>query len=67
MQIIAFIRSQDSIRAILEAIDEPTQPPVFKPPREPPDYNSDDDQTCDYDVTQQESIPDYNFDQSVNW
>ena len=67
MQIIAFIRNQDSIRAILEAIGEPTQPPVLKPPRGPPDYNSENDQFCDYDITQTEPIPDYDFDQSVNW
>ena len=67
MQIIAFIRNQDSIRAILEAIGEPTQPPVLKPPRGPPDYNSDHDQTHDDDITQTEPVPDYDFDQSVNW
>ena len=65
MRIIAFIMNAESIKDILEAINEPTEPPIIKPPRSPPDTEY--DQYPDYDITEPEPIPDFEFDQTINW
>ncbi|MBT5420052.1 MAG: IS91 family transposase [Candidatus Cloacimonetes bacterium] len=66
MKIIAFIREKPIIQKILNSIDEPIKPPVLSPPRAPPLWEEHImDSSAEFMLP--DVIPDYEFDQRLNW
>jgi len=66
MKIIAFIREKPIIHEILNAIGEPTKPPVLSPPRAPPlweEYLTD----SSTEFMPPDVLPEYEFDQRISW
>ncbi len=68
MEIIAFITEADPIHRVLNYIGEPTRPPQLASARAPPvEWESDFDQTPLQKSGPAEPIPEFEYDQSVNW
>ena len=65
MRLIAFLTEPASVEAILVHLDLPSEPPRVAPARDPPleELN----QTPAFDPADPESVPEYEFDQSVSW
>ena len=68
MEIIAFITEVDPIHRVLNHIGEPTKPPQIASARAPPnELEADFDQTPLQESGQAEPVPEFEFDQTVNW
>jgi len=69
MAIIAFITEAGAIRRVLNHIGEPTTPPQIASVRAPPvEWDADFDQTPLQESGQQaEPVPEFEYDQTVNW
>ena len=68
MEIIAFITEVDPIHRVLNHIGEPTRSPQIASSREPPvEWDTDFDQTAIQESGQAEPIPEFEYDQAVNW
>jgi hypothetical protein len=73
MRILAFITAAEPVDAILTHLGLPTTAPPLSPARGPPqhdlafdaDHGFDVDQTPDYDPTEPEPVPDFDFDGSA--
>ena len=50
MKIISFIEDKETIRKILTCLNEPVEPPLIAPARDPPEMDFDYDQRCEYVV-----------------
>jgi hypothetical protein len=68
MEIIAFITEVDPIHRVLNHIGEPTKPPQIASARAPPvEWGTDFDQTSLQESGHAERIPEFEYDQTVNW
>ena len=68
LTIVAFLTEADPIQRILFYIGEPATPPRIAPARVPPDcLEADLDQTILDESEEAEPVPDFEFDQTVNW
>ena len=68
LKIVAFLTEADPIQRILIYIGEPATPPRIAPARAPPDWlEADFDQTILDESEEAEPVPDFEFDQTVNW
>ncbi len=65
MRMIAAITDHPSIERILTHIGQPPRPPPITLARGPPEWEWDLDQLSLEEVV--ETIPDYEFDQRINW
>ena len=66
MEIIAFITETAAMRAILESVNEPSQPPVIAAARGPPVWDEVAGNTPDWDQLAQPG-EEYQFNQEVAW
>ena len=65
---VAFLTEADPIQRILIHIGEPATPPRIAPARAPPDWlEADFDQTDPNKSQEVEPVPEFEFDQTVNW
>lgn len=68
LKIVAFLTETDPIQRILIHIGEPSTSPPIAPARAPPDWPEPDfDQTNPTEAEQAELVPEFEFDQTVNW
>ena len=68
LKIVAFLTEEEPIQRLLIHIGEPATPPRIAPARAPPDWSETDfDQTILDESEEVESVPDFEFDQTVNW
>lgn len=65
MRLIAFLTEPASVEAILVHLGLPSRPPRVAPARDPPLEAL--DQRPAFDPADPESVPEYEFDQSVSW
>ena len=65
MKVLSFLTEPATVQAILVHLDLPHRPPRLSPARGPPQADLLLDQTPDFDLTEPEPVPDYDFDQSV--
>jgi hypothetical protein len=65
MKILAFLSDPPVVSAILVHLDLPHRPPPIAPARGPPQRDLLLDQTSRFDLTDPESVPDFQFDQSL--
>ena len=65
MQVIAVIQDKPVINKILESVGEATQPPSLSPTRGPPSW--DDYNQGELADENEQSIPEYEFNQCVSW
>jgi hypothetical protein len=68
MRLIAFVTEADPLRRILTHIGEPSVPPPISPARSPPLWDAfDGDPTPAVDAAMGEPVPEFQFDQTVDW
>jgi len=65
MTILAFLTDPPVVSAILLHLDLPNRPPPLAPARGPPQRDFLLDQTSSFDPTDPESVPNFQFDQSL--
>lgn len=65
MQVIAVIQDKPVINKILRAVGEATEPPFLSPARGPPNWDEYNQDVFADEVDQ--SIPEYEFNQSLSW
>ena len=65
MQIIAVIQEKPIINKILSSVGEATDPPLLTPARGPPGW--DDYKQDEFSDENEQSIPDYEFNQCISW
>ncbi len=66
MRIIAFLTDAGAVRDILIHLGEPTSPPRLMPARAPPLWEMQGAAMAE-DDPQAQSVPEYEFDQSIAW
>ncbi|WXG54263.1 MAG: transposase [Candidatus Sedimenticola sp. (ex Thyasira tokunagai)] len=67
MRIIAFITELEPIRRILRHIGEPDSAPEISPARGPPDFFLELDQSQAWSDEVVDPVPEFEYDQTVNW
>ncbi|MES9858914.1 MAG: hypothetical protein ABW166_20290 [Sedimenticola sp.] len=67
MRIIAFVTELEPVRQILRHIGEPDGAPVIAPARGPPDFSLELDQSQAWANDGADPVPEFEYDQSVNW
>jgi hypothetical protein len=65
MRVLAFITDPPVVHAVLLHLGLPHRPPPLTPARGPPQAELAFDQTSDFDPTDAEPVPDFDFDQST--
>ncbi|HZD04045.1 MAG TPA: transposase [Longimicrobiales bacterium] len=65
MRILAFLTDPPVVQGILLHLDLPHRPPPLTPARGPPQGDFLLDQTREFDLTEPDPIPEYEFDQSI--
>jgi hypothetical protein len=65
MRILAFLTDPPVVQGILLHLDLPHRPPPVAPARGPPQGDLLLDQTLEFDLTEPDPIPEYEFDQSI--
>ena len=65
MRIIAFVTDPVPVHSILTYLDLPSRPPLLSPARAPPQTDFGFDQSSEFDPTDPEPLPEFEFDQSL--
>jgi hypothetical protein len=65
MRILAFLTDPPVVQGILFHLNLPHRPPPVAPARGPPQGDFLLDQTLEFDLTEPDPIPEYEFDQSI--
>jgi len=65
MRIVAFLTDPPIVQAILLHLRLPHRPPLLTPARGPPQAELSFDQTPDFDSSDPEPVPDFDFDPST--
>jgi hypothetical protein len=67
MRVIAFVTEPNSVKALLQHLGLPTEPPPVAPARGPPLEDAAIEQRPEVELGAPEPIPQYEFDQRVSW